>query len=269
MVIRFLQASAAIVLSLPALATTARGAVFDDDDRIVASTEINSPYAPIGVASPLSGTGSWLLPRYATGFLIGKCHALTVQHLLGSSQSPIGKRVRFSAGFTSQRQSSHGTVVLAGGLESIEGKASYEGARARDWMVIKLDNCIGRLLGHVVLQPSLPGSRLKSAGFPSGLVRAPLKIDPNCRFRFRTKYLALNDCASLSGNSGSPIFEELTIGDRTTLVVYAMQTAGWNLRGKPQPFEWRYANVAIPVSNIWRKIERADSENSQLQIAER
>ena len=259
-----------LALGLVTFTTASHAAVFDSDDRIVAVTEQHSPYSPIGVVSPLSGLGSWFFARYTTGFLVNNCHAMTVQHLLGGTESPVGKRVRFTAGFTAlTKETTHGTVVLAGGLENSQGEAAYESARARDWMLIRLDRCIGRTLGYVALQPALPSTPVKSAGFPSNLFREPLKVDPNCRIRFRTQALALNDCASLTGNSGSPIFQELKVGSRTTLVVYAMQTAGWNKGGKTTPFEWRYANVATPVSHMWRHVAAAVARDLRVQTAAR
>lgn len=254
-----------------ALIAPGNAAVFDQDDRTVPSKQLNSPYAPIGVVSPLSGLGSWALPRYTTGFLIDDCHMLTVQHLLGNAESPIGKRVRFTAGFTTPtRRTSHGTVVLAGGLERYsKDRTQYESERANDWMVVRLDQCIGQIVGHVQLQPGLPSSPVKSAGFPSNLLREPLKLDPSCRIRYRTTLLALNDCASMSGNSGSPIFQELKLAGRPTLVVYAMQTAGWNTGRKAYPFAWAYANVATPVSQIWPRVAAILSKANASQVAAR
>lgn len=251
--------------------TPAFAAIFDTDDRLTPPTQQNSVYSPIGVVRPLSGLGSWALLSYATGFLVDECHVLTVQHLLGDDASPLGKRVRFTGGFTAPtRLTSHGTVIAAGGLENFQGyshKAGnqrYEAARAHDWMLVQLDQCIGKQLGFVRLKPETPEWDVESAGFPNKFFRQPLKLDPSCRIRYRTKLLFLNDCALEPGNSGSPIFSEVRDGNRVVLEVYAMQSAGW-MTSTPYRFSWADANVATPVAAMWQEIAqviRSDNDST-------
>lgn len=245
----------ASVLSIGLNSAVAAAAVFDVDDRVVAPRTADSAYAPIGVVRPLTGVGAWLLPRYTTGFLIGECHVMTVQHLLGGSESPIGKRVSFTGGLTTKRsQTSSGTVVAAGGLEDYSGydaksgSKRYEAARSHDWMVLKLDTCIGSTLGYAELVAAIPAQPVKIAGFPNSLLREPLKVDPSCKIRMRTKRLFLHDCAARPGNSGSPIFVEKRLPNKTVLEVYAMQSAGWD--GAIRPFSWAQANIATPVAQF-------------------
>jgi V8-like Glu-specific endopeptidase len=260
----------ALPVSVPAFA-----AVFEQDNRFTPPTEQNSPYAPIGVVRPLSGLGSWALLRYTTGFLVDDCHVLTAQHLLGDDTSPIGKRVRFTGGFTSPtRLTSHGTVTAAGGVENYggydrhKGSERYEAARAHDWMLIRLDQCIGKQLGFLHLKPELPAWNVESAGFPNKFFRQPLKLDPSCRVRYRTKLLFLNDCAVEPGNSGSPVFSEVRQGDQIVLEVYAIESAGW-MTNKPCPFSWADANIATPVSGMWGQVSQALEFDHKTMLASR
>jgi len=257
-------------------ASSSLAAVFGDDDRIRPQSSQISAFAPIGVVRPLSGLGSWALPRYATGFLIDDCHVLTVQHLLGDDTSPVGKRVGFSAGHsTPNLTTTHGSVVAAGNLQHYsgysraQGSKRYEEARAHDWMLVRLDQCIGRVLGHVRLSLSLPGWQVESAGFPLNILDGGLKIDPACRIRYQTDLLWLNDCASAEGNSGSPIFNEIQEGGKTVLQVYGMQTAGWSTNSRTKKFSWYYANVATPVSKIIPQIAQFVPLDRKRELASR
>lgn len=265
-----------LIFYFAALATSpSSAAVFDHDNRFTPPTEANSPFAPIGVVRPLSGLGSWALLRYTTGFLVDECHVLTAQHLLGDDTSPIGKRVRFTGGFTTPtRLTSHGTVISAGGLENYSGydrhKGSdrYEAARAHDWILIKLDQCIGRQLGYARLTPELPAWNVESAGFPNKFFRQPLKLDPSCRIRYRTRLLFLNDCAVEPGNSGSPVFSEVRQGNNVVLEVYAIESAGWETT-KPCSFSSANANIATPVSQMWKELSEALNLDRRTMIASR
>lgn len=265
-----IKSRAALTLLAISISTSSSAAVFGEDDRFVPRERVDSPYAPIGVVRPLSGLGSWAFPRYTTGFLIDDCDILTVQHLLGDDSSPLGKRVRFTGGFsTPNRMTSHGTVVVAGGLQHYSGynrkvgSKRYENARAHDWMVVRLDHCIGRNLGFVHLSKELPGWSVKSAGFPNYIFREPLHVDPACRIRYQTDLLWLNDCASASGNSGSPIFSEIQEHGHTVLYVYAMQSAGWS-SGGTMAFSWNRANVATPVRDIMHQMAAIGADRKLL-----
>lgn len=234
-------------------ASAANAAIFDSDDRVVVPRERDSPYAPIGVV----GTG--ILGRYATGFLVDECHALTVQHIFGRTRGK-GRRVLFTGGFsTNARKTVGGTVILDGGYERY-GEAGppelRQRARAVDWMLIRLDQCLGSLFGSVRLQESsvIP-QPLASAGFPrNGAFRGGLKLDPSCAIRGGNTEVLLNDCAARKGNSGSPLFRETTRRGRVVLDVYAMQSAALDAGDRVHLFDAGWANVATPMSQILPRI---------------
>jgi hypothetical protein len=72
----------------------------------------------------------------------------------------------------------------------------------------------------------------------------------------------LNDCASLPGNSGGPIFRLSRTNGHPQLEIYAIQNAGWYER-KAVPLRAGIENQATPVSAILPNIERYLSKGSQ------
>jgi hypothetical protein len=133
-------------------------------------------------------------------------------------------------------------------------------------MLVRLDQCIGNRLGFLHLKAETPTWNVESAGFPNKFFRQPLKLDPSCRIRYRTKLLFLNDCALEPGNSGSPIFSEVREGDHVVVEVYAMQSAGW-MTSTPYPFSWADANVATPVAAMWSEIAQALGRHDDSALA--
>jgi hypothetical protein len=150
---------------------------------------------------------------------------------------------------------SWGSVVAAGEMEG--DPADYDAQRAADWVLLRLDKCIGKKLGFVTLAPGEPSLArdLMSAGYPYDRRESGgITIDPACRVAGTRERVWLNDCAALAGNSGSPIFTEVPRNGRTVLYVYAMQSAAHDSR-TPIPFNPARANVATPMSGIIPHIE--------------
>jgi V8-like Glu-specific endopeptidase len=233
---------AAIFLFLLA-AFPAEAAIFGTDDRVLVDTAAGSPYAPVGLV-----LGA---PRYGTGVLIADCYAITSQHIFGDRYSPIGRRLRFigSVGSGSPVKSK-GTVVAAGGLEQSATSGEPYEARTRDWILIKLDTCLGAYLGSATLVVNPRNSELvgvQSAGFPMDRSRSVgLTIDPSCGIRSVRPLVWLNDCAALGGNSGGPIFRIIGSGQHRRMQVYAIQSAAVRKR-TILPFAMEYANLATPA----------------------
>jgi hypothetical protein len=217
--------------------------VFNRDDRITEPADVHGASAPIGMM--------WA-DKLATGFLVSQCHVLSVRHVFEGVAPAIGRRAVFGA---LARDAGHwtaswGTVVAAGEVNG--DPTDYDSVRAADWLLVRLDTCLGKKLGFVSLSSEPPSLArdLKSAGYPydrrgSGGVT----IDPACRIAGTRERVWLNDCAALAGNSGSPIFSEIQVNGRTALRVYAMQSAAHDSTA-PVPFNPALANVATPMAGI-------------------
>lgn len=226
----------------------ARALVFDQDDRVQVSTAPGSVYAPIGVVSGAPQS------RYATATLVRECYALTSQHIFGTRESPLGKRVWFTGGIGSRhRLRSAGTVVAVGGMDRFQGPANEYEARARDWLLIRLDQCLGRVFGTAKLTSPSRASQLvgvQDAGFPIDRKQTEgLTIDPSCSIRSVWTLVWLHDCATRTGNSGGPIFRIVGGAATKHLEVYAIESGGWQ-DDKVYPFNAANANQATPASQI-------------------
>ena len=248
------RSGSVIALTIGVASNQAPAAIFDRDDRQYVSTAPGSPYSPIGIVS----RGS--LGEYrTTGVLVDECDVLTSQHVLGYGKSPLGKRLKFiGARGTPERVSSMGTVIAVGGLERIHSPAEQFEVRGRDWLLLRLDKCLGVSLGYAVLKtgPFSTGEfrNLQSAGYPGGRSsHTGLTLDPSCRFTGSKGGVWLNDCASMPGNSGGPIFRISGSRSKPQMEVYAIQSAGYAWAA-PVPFAAGYDNQATPVDSIARQI---------------
>ena len=203
-----------------------------------------SAYAPIGLV--------WA-DKLATGFMVDKCHVLTVQHVFKDGISPIGREVIFGALITDNAHWawSWGKVVAAGGLEN--HATDYDAARRSDWALLRLRKCLGAMIGYVRLVSVEPDNllELESAGYPEDRKWADgITVDPACRMHGARRGLWLNDCAALGGNSGSPIFSQTREGGLPRLQVYAIQSAAYGFANHNFPFDGPHANVATPIVEI-------------------
>ena len=222
--------------------------VFGRDDRVSVATDATSSYAPIGIV--------WA-DRVATGFLVDRCHVLTVQHAFFESRPARGRKAVFGTAMSDGTHwtASWGTVVAAGTMQSSK---TYDQLRATDWALLRLRDCLGTIFGFVDLVPASVDDigEVKSAGFPFDRRERPgVTLDPSCRVVGARSALWLNDCAALSGSSGSPIFSEASSGGRA-LKVYAMQSAAFGLIGDSLEAGPSHANVATPVALILPSIRQ-------------
>jgi len=201
------------------------GATFGRDDR-VAVTRPGAEFLPIGIVKGGKGVA------YATGFLVGDCHVLTVKHAAGRVASVAGRRMTFRLPFAGRDGSSAGSVVASGGLDLVGDPNRLD--RREDWLLLRLDRCLGQRFGILALVDKLEKSgpirtagtdALFSAGFPIDQPwRRQLTIDPECRVRGGAGHLFVHDCSSLPGNSGSPIFKTVWRDGRASLGVLAMHS---------------------------------------------
>lgn len=225
-------------------ASTASAAVFDIDDRIA---EQGTPADLMAIGVVRDGNS-----HRATAFLVGDCEVLTARHASGKRSTAIGQRLMFARPGAEDGGSS-GTVVAEGEFDPRHHRhpADYQG----DWMLLRLERCLGRGGVAVQLNPvsiSWPRSSptMQSAGFPGQRRwRKGITRDPACRVRMVINGICQNDCAALPGDSGSPLFTLEGEGDQRRMIVYAMQVAADHWPGV-QPWQVSRANLAIDASVI-------------------
>lgn len=249
-------------------------AIFDRDDREYVSVAQDSPYSPIGIV--VSFNVMKVHPfRSSTGFLVDNCNVLTTQSVLAYNykKKPVGRRLKFQTGIgTLHPQTTKGTVVAVGGGERLQTSEKQAEVGGRDWLLLRLDRCVGESLGHVTLETgpfSLSEFRnLRSVGFPRRRGKKNgATMDPSCNVIGSRGTVWLNDCALIGGEAGDPIFRLAASGSKPHMVVYAMQSVGY-VRGE-QPIhliDW-YENQAVPMSLVAPQIAPFLSPRSSDKLA--
>lgn len=251
--------------SLIGLTSSAQSAIFDRDDRQYVSPSVGSPYSPVGLVKDHSLLSVWWINE--TGFLVDDCHVLTSEGAV-FGLTPVGKRLTFEAAIgTREQQSTKGTVVAVGGYKRELDRTMeqrYESGR-RNWVLLRLDKCIGKTLGHVAMMtgPFSPFEfeAVQSASYPADRTKERgLTLDPSCKILWGKGAVWGNDCAVSKRDVGAPIFRIAERGGRLEMQVYAMQS--WALRGdKPISLQPRYANQAVPMTVIAPQIDEYLSLN--------
>lgn len=248
------------LLPLLGLASVASASIFGSDDRLIVSHARGSPFAPIGVAyDPTTN-------RYGTGFLVDECHVLTAEHVASEGRGQTdGARFLFLVG---QRQDLHfekrsgATVIASGGFNERDWN------RDADWLLLKLDQCLGYEFGYLKLHDGLGADRLtfQSAGYPSD--RASLKglllVDPHCKLVGEAVRLWLHTCAGRAGDSGGPLFHFDPLSKGSQIEVFAIQAAAYGTRVSREPSRRDFdpdrpfigLNEAVPVANILPRIDK-------------
>ena len=241
-----MRRSTALCSLLLMLAAPAEAATFDRDDR-VAITRPDATLLPIGVVRGGKGIA------YATGFLVDDCHVLTVKHAAGRVATVVGRRMHFRLPFAGDDGASVGSVVAAGRLDLVADPNRLD--RSEDWLLLRLDRCLGRRFGSLSLGENDPFRRpgaapLFSAGFPNDQPwRRQLTIDPACRAHGPIEPLFIHDCSSLPGNSGSPIFTTVQRGGRASVEVLAMHSTATPAR-RVLPFRGEDGSVATRIADV-------------------
>lgn len=241
--------------------TAAVASIFDNDDRATLGSD-DTRLDPVGIVSASKGE------PYGTAFLIDDCYALTARHVIHHPE-PIGRQVilRFVPWRQSNRlNTTSAIVVMAGGSPTAASDLS------QDWVLLRLNRCLGRVLGHfalssvpVKIQPAEPTitPNLVAVGFSNdrSLARRPT-IDTTCRVRLITSFGLLHDCATLPGNSGGPLMAWNK--DRGKYEVFAINVAG-EPDPIPRPFDLRSANVAVAVQAILPALKALDRDNQRMR----
>ena len=194
-------------------------AIFDRDDRQYVGTGEGSPYAPIGKV--IQGS---LIYKWSTGVLVDECNVLTSQHVFGIGRTPVGRRLTFKAALgMPQHVSTKGTVVAVGGYEPTSTLTERSALGGRDWLLLRLDECLGASLGYAALKtgPYSPYEfqNLQSAGYPMRRHHSELTLDPACRITYGAGSVWMNDCATVAGDTGDPLFRVSTSAGKLRLEV--------------------------------------------------
>lgn len=226
--------------------TAAFASIFDNDDRVTLGSD-DTRLDPVGIVSVIRGG------PYGTAFLIDACYALTAKHVIAHPE-PLGRQVilRFLPWRQSNRlNTTSATVVISGGPPAAVSDLS------QDWVLLRLDRCLGHVLGHFALS-NVPVKiqhtdhtitpNLVAVGFSNdrSLARRPT-IDNSCRVRQITSFGLLHDGATLRGNSGGPLMGWNK--NRERYEVFAINVAGEH-DPVPRPFDLRSANVAVALQGI-------------------
>lgn len=238
---------------LTGLAGVASASIFGTDDRLVVSHARGSPFAPIGVAYDRAAD------RYGTAFLVDQCHALTAEHVASSAR---GARLEFLVGQRDDldfERRTGATVIDSGGFDERQWN------RHADWLLLRLDQCLGRDFGHVRLASAEPKrATFHSAGYPSDRQRlkGQLVVDPHCSLVGEASRLWLHTCAGRAGDSGGPLFH--FDPEANELEVYAVQVAANQRHVAREPSRRDFdpeqpfvgLNEAVPVANILPRIRK-------------
>ena len=204
-------------------------------------------FGPIGIVYPRSKN------HYATGFLVDRCNVLTVKHVVHDIKPAQDKELFFSVGPNPLRGrwASRGVVVATGNF-NLRASAQEPGqGRSRDWLLLRLDECLGDKFGFLSLAKEGPiiGQTVESAGYPIDRRRDNPILDPNCQVRAAIGQTVLHDCATRKGNSGGPIFRRKQTNGNDQIEVVAMHSAGVPDRGV-RSFNYAYSSIAIPIRSI-------------------
>ena len=242
------RAALALIVLAPA---TAGAAIFERDDRVTAPPA--SEFTAIGFVT--GGANVY----YGSGFLIDACTVMSARHVAGAIEHVMGRRLAFRSG----RWSSDGEVIAAGPF-SRGPQATRE--ISADWMLIRLNHCIGRKIGFLRLataEMAFAGKhefKIEDAGFPRDRpITSGLTIDPDCRLLWVGGGRIAHDCATLAGNSGGPLLAR----DGAGWVAIGINVAGAD-RSDVAPFRPSEPNLAIDLEKILPQIYSVISKERTL-----
>lgn len=245
-----LTATIAALFAAPLVcAKPCAASIFGHDDRYRPVIASGSPFNVVGLVE--------IGMRRGSGVIVSPCYAITSQHIVGSHSDPVGKRLRFTAGQSGGHPLVTGsTVVASGGYDKAANTMDVALLRGSDWALLRMDRCIGTELGYATLtfadpRLTLVNTSMESAGFPGHRpTRFGPLIDPHCSLTSIRPLVILNDCATLPGDSGGPIFRvPASAGSPARLVVYGLQAAGFH-SSHPVAYRPGLANQATPAWEI-------------------
>ncbi len=193
-----------------------------------------------------------------TAFLVDQCHVLTAQHVESSKPQMANPapRLHFFFGqgnYKGFEKPVTGTVVRQGGYdERLQNNAN-------DWMLIKLDECVGARVGYARIKPesrTRPDEKaLKIAGFPAGKeFDSGLWVDPTCSIKRERAGAWLHDCASDRGSSGAPLFYVTRQGTKSVVNVVGLHVYGVHAN-LTATWQADNSNIAAQMDSIYEAIK--------------
>lgn len=248
--------------------------LFETDDR---QRWPRNPGTPAGsivlIVDPTTG-------KAGTGFLFAPCYAMSALHVVLSDFDLMAWRdpnVRYEYTIYYGSGNRFGTFENFTVARPVAWGRYFESITvdpSEDWIVLQLDDCIGRRYGHfhsafLEIGEVLAVPRLALAGYP-GADHEAVWADPQCRIRAERSWpeargpLWYHDCATRPGVSGAPIYRLTARGSEAVAIAV----------GELQPidtvrpaFSEAYANIAVPIGNAqWALL--ALSGESPARIAE-
>lgn len=232
------------------LSWSAFAAIYYSDDQV--QVPRTGAYAPIGIVVP-SERGK----DAGTGFLVDACHVLTTQHIETTRPemptAPVKKFFFFGVGpYMGFEKPVAGFVVAQGGYDD-----RYD-ARSKDWMLIRLNECVGMRIGYLKIAPikiaRLYKVDLKMAGYPDSRHHARgVWMDPSCTVKGARANYWLHDCASDKGSSGAPLFYLTHDATGPVLNVVALHQAGVHGTLK-KAWDADSSNIAVRMDRVYESI---------------
>lgn len=211
-------------------------------------------YLPIGVIT--GGKGH----LRATGFLVNDCDVLTAKHAAGRVAEVLGRRMKFRVLVGGRRLASGGTVFAAGNMDNLMW-ASVD--RSGDWMLIRLDRCLGLEVGFLALnalpieqsaswQPTSAGFRLGSFPVDGQPWWIGVRITPPCHLAWIESGRFMTDCIGGPGSSGSPLMaKDQHTGKLFVFGIHSTESATAGGKGKGQAIE-------VPINKAIRQLVNRD-----------
>jgi hypothetical protein len=179
-------------------------------------------FRPVGLVVLRHRVGEEQARTFGTAFLISDCHALTARRIFEDDRAVTGRWVEYWAdvkGDVKQWKGSIAQVVAEGTADPANAVTT------NDWVLLKLEQCLGREHGTVALSRAKPNRALAyilasftaDGGFARGV-----NINRRCRFSATTAALARHSCTTKLGEAGSPIVQVVDEGGRQRLSLVGM-----------------------------------------------
>lgn len=196
----------------------------------VQAADRDPPPLPVGRVSFIVGLVSRIHdgePAIGSGFLIGPCHIMTARHVAPPGRDRVGSRLHFNG-----QAGSNGTVIAVGNDDASRSPGM---ARGGDWIVARLDRCIGTRIGyfapaHKKIDRDQVDQRdeVFVAGFPNSRARdLGVLVSKPCRIGgLLVDGTIVTPCPVSVGNSGGPLFKIRVERGQVTYVALGVVDAG-------------------------------------------
>ncbi|HWA62013.1 MAG TPA: trypsin-like peptidase domain-containing protein [Caulobacteraceae bacterium] len=193
----------------------------------------------------------------ATAFLVSPCLAVSNYHAVYGEGEATDERdfaVNFSVG---DRPDDRGFSDTVRAVPAFHG-AFDETDEGQDWVVLRLDRCLGTTIGWLSLSDigaeALKPAQVSTAGYPAEKAPGRLWREDGCHLKHRPGEPALmaSDCSATPGASGSPVF---VMQDGKPRVVGIVEGAENDVDGVQRRWNPEIANLVVDIGSL---LARAD-----------